>query len=302
MTSLADDFLTLRDLLRYAVSRFRKANLTFEQGTTTALDEAAFLLLWGLDLPIDQLEPYLDARLTRPEREKLLGLIETRVTTRKPAAYITGEAWIKGFRFIVDERVIVPRSYVGELLATDVSMIDNGSVRTVLDLCTGSGCLAILAAHAFPHAKVDAAELSADALAVAKLNVADYEIEDQVTLHQGDLFAPLKGKRYDLIVSNPPYIRDEVIERYPDEHRSEPRVAHSGGSDGLVIVRRIIDEAREHLEPEGRLLMEVGRGREALERAYPDIPFLWLDTEDAWGEMFLVNAAELPGGRAKKRK
>ena len=294
MTSLADDLLTLRDLLRYAVSRFRAEKIVFEQGTNNALDEAAFLLLWGLHLPIDQLDPFIDARLTRPEREKLIGLIEQLITSRKPAAYITGEAWIKSHRFIVDERVIVPRSYVGELLAGDVSVLQGGPVRRILDLCTGCGCLAILAALAFPEANVDAADLSAEAIDVAKLNVKDYELEGRVHLFIGDLFAPLKDARYDLIVCNPPYVRDAVVANYPPEHASEPVIAHSGGHDGLVLVRKILSEAARHLVPDGRLLVEVGYGATKLAADFPDVPFLWLETEDSEGDLFLLNADELP--------
>jgi len=294
MSNIADDLITLRDLLRYAVSRFTQSKLVFEQGTNNALDEAAFLLLWGLNLPIDQLDPFIDARLTRAEREKLLGIIEERIKHRKPAAYITGQAWIKSHRFIVDERVIIPRSYIGELLAGDASILEaGGPVRSVLDLCTGCACLAILAALAFPDAQVDAADLSSDALEVAKLNVADYEMSDQVHLHQGDLFGPLRGKRYDLIVCNPPYVRDAAVARYAPEHASEPLLAHAGGPDGLVIVRRILAEAAQHLNPDGRLLVEVGYGQKTLAAERADLPFLWLETEDSEGDMFLLNACDL---------
>jgi ribosomal protein L3 glutamine methyltransferase len=308
MSSIADEFLTLRDLLRYAVSRFTEAKLVFQQGTNNALDEAAFLLLWGLHLPIDQLEPFLDARLTKAERTKLIGIIEQRVATRKPAAYITGEAWIKNRSFIIDERAIIPRSYIGEVLAGgDTSLLENGPVRTILDLCTGCGCLAILAALAFPDAQVDAADLSSDALAVAKLNVADYEIGDQVSLFQGDLFAPLKGKRYDLIISNPPYVRDASVARYAPEHASEPMLAHAGGPDGLILVRKILAEAAQHLEPQGRLLVEVGYGQAKLAADRQDLPFLWLETEDSQGDMFLLTredlvAASAPAATPKRRK
>jgi ribosomal protein L3 glutamine methyltransferase len=307
MGGIETELITLRDYLRLAVSRFTEAKLVFEQGTNNALDEAAFLLLWGLNLPIDNLEPFLDARLTKSERLKCLGIIETRVTTRKPAAYITGEAWIKTHRFIIDERAIIPRSYIGELLAGDASILAaGGPVTTVLDLCTGSGCLAILAALAFPDAQVDAADLSSDALEVAKLNVADYELAGQVHLHQGDLFAPLQGKRYDLIISNPPYVRDASIARYAPEHASEPLLAHAGGADGLVLVRRILADAVQHLNPGGRLLVEVGYGQQKLAADRQDLPFLWLQTEDSEGDMFLLNAADLsppiPGKAAAKRR
>ncbi len=294
MDDTVNELLTLRDYLRFAVSRFTQAKLVFEQGTNNALDEAAFLLLWGLNLPIDQLDPFLDARLTKPERVKLLDIIEQRVKSRKPAAYITGEAWIKNNRFIIDERAIIPRSYIGELLAGDASILEaGGPVGAVLDLCTGCGCLAILAALAFPEAQVDAADLSGDALEVAKLNVADYQMQDQVRLFKGDLFEPLKGKRYDLIICNPPYVRDATVAGYSPEHASEPLLAHAGGPDGLVIVRRILAEAAQHLNPDGRLLVEVGYGQQKLAADRPDLPFLWLETEDSQGDMFLLNAADL---------
>ena len=307
MSEIADELITLRDCLRYAVSRFTQAKLVFEQGTNTALDEAAFLLLWGLHLPVDQLDPFLDARLTKSERETCLGIIETRITSRRPAAYITGEAWIKNRSFIIDERAIIPRSYIGELLAGgDTSVLEDGPVRTVLDLCTGCGCLAILAALAFPEAQVDAADLSADALDLAKLNVADYDIGDQVHLYHGDLFAPLKGKRYDLIISNPPYVRDESIARYAPEHASEPLLAHAGGPDGLVLVRKILAEAAQHLEPDGRLLVEVGYGQAKLSADRTDLPFLWLETEDSQGDMFLLKRKDLlaasPAPKPAKRR
>ena len=307
MTDIAGDLLTLRDLLRYAVSRFRAAGIVFEQGTNTALDEAAFLLLWGLNLPIDQLDPFLDARLVRAEREALIALIEKRIATRKPAAYLTGEAWIKTHRFAVDERVIVPRSFIGEMLAGDVSMLEGGPVRRILDLCTGSGCLAILAALAFPDAKVDAVDVSADALAVAKINVENYRLAGRIQLFEGDLFAPLKDRRYDLIVGNPPYVRDAVVAAYPPEHACEPAIAHAGGPDGLDIVRRIMADATRHLEAGGRLLVEVGLGQGKLAADFPDLPFLWLETEDSAGDVFLLRAEDLrmagagkPPGRRRK--
>ena len=308
MDGILDDLITLRDYLRLAVSRFTEAKLVFEQGTNNALDEAAFLLLWGLNLPIDQLDPFLDARLTRDERRKLLGIIDKRITSRKPAAYITGQAWIKNRSFIIDERAIIPRSYIGELLAGgDTSMLESGPIRTVLDLCTGCACLAILAALAFPEAQVDATDLSGDALEVAKLNVADYEIADQVHLYKGDLFAPLKGKCYDLIICNPPYVRDASVARYSPEHASEPLIAHAGGPDGLILVRRIMTEAPQYLEPAGRLLVEVGYGQAKLSADRPDLPFLWLETEDSQGDMFLLTredlvAADTPKAASKRRK
>ncbi|MCZ8316653.1 50S ribosomal protein L3 N(5)-glutamine methyltransferase [Phreatobacter sp.] len=302
--SPADDLITVRDLLRYAVSRFGAAKIAFGHGTTTALDEAAFILLEGLSLPIDDLAPWLEARLTRPERERLLGLIEARVTTRKPAPYLLGRAYIQGVPFRVDERVIIPRSYLGEMIMTGALAGDGAgpvpdpfAVERVLDLCTGSGCLAILAAMAFPESAVDAVDLSGDALEVAKLNVADHEMGERVTLFQGDLFAPLKGRRYDLIITNPPYVAQGEVDAFPAEFKAEPVMAHLGGADGLDIVRRILREAGNHLTPDGGLLCEIGTGRDILEEEF-DLPFLWLDSEESEGEVFWLPAQDLAGLRA----
>ncbi|MBD3848697.1 50S ribosomal protein L3 N(5)-glutamine methyltransferase [Bosea sp. SSUT16] len=300
MTAL-DDLLTLRDLLRYAVSRFNAAGLSFGHGTTNALDEAAFLLLEALKLPVDDINPWLDAHLTRDERACLLDLIEARVTTRKPAPYLVGRAYIHGLGFRVDERVIVPRSYIGELLMRGVLESEGlglvpepEAVGRVLDLCTGSACLAIIAAGRFPNAEVDAVELSPDALDVARLNVADYDLGDRVHLLQGDLFAPLDGQRYDLIIANPPYVTAEEVAAFPPEYASEPQMAHIAGADGLDLVHRILAQARNHLNPGGGLLCEVGTGREALEAVY-DLPFTWLDTEESEAEVFWIGEADLPG-------
>lgn len=304
MSGPADELSTLRDLLRYAVSRFREAGIVFGHGTTNALDEAAFLLLWGLNLPIDQLDPFVDARLTRPEREKLLGLIEARITTRKPAAYLTGEAWIGGHRFTVDERVIVPRSYIGELLTGEgLAVLDSSApVDRILDLCTGSGCLAILAALAFPEALVDAVDLSAEALSVARRNVAGYELEARLRLFEGDLFGPVAGQRYDLILSNPPYVTDAAVAAFPPEHAAEPGLAHAGGPDGLRIVRRLLGEACQFLNPTGQLLVEIGTRHAALAAEYPHLPFLWLDTKASSGEVFLLAAGDFTSPAASKRR
>lgn len=300
MTAL-DDLLTLRDLLRFAVTRFNAAGLSFGHGTTNALDEAAFLLLEALKLPVDDINPWLEARLTREERQRLLGLIEQRVTTRKPAAYLVGRAYIHGLGFRVDERVIVPRSYIGEILmrgtleSQGLGLVpEPEAIGRVLDLCTGSACLAIIAAGRFPHAQVDAVELSPAALEVARLNVADYDLEDRVHLFEGDLFAPLRGQRYDLVIANPPYVTAEEVAAFPPEYGSEPQMAHIAGADGLDIVHRILNEARRHLNPGGGLICEVGTGREALEAAY-DLPFTWLDTEESEGEVFWLDEADLPG-------
>ncbi|QJP12199.1 50S ribosomal protein L3 N(5)-glutamine methyltransferase [Starkeya sp. ORNL1] len=296
----ADDLRTVRDFLRLAVSRFSEAGLVFGHGTNTALDEAAFMVLESLHLPVDELDPWLDARLTREERGRLTNLIEQRVTTRRPAAYLLGRTYIRGVPFRSDERAIVPRSYLGELLAGDLfggdgfALVEQPErVERVLDLCTGSGCLAILAAMVFPNAKVDAVDLSEDALALADENVADHDLVDRIELLQGDLFAPLEGRRYDLIVTNPPYVDAEAMAGLPAEYRHEPPLAFAGGPDGLDIVRRIIDEAPEHLTPSGGMICEIGTGREILDDEYPHLPFLWLDTEESEGEVFWLSAKDL---------
>ncbi len=289
-----DELLTVRDLLRYAVSRFRAAELTYGHGTTGALDEAAFLVLEGLHLPVDDINPWLDARLTRPEREHLLGLFEARISTRKPAPYLVGKAYIQGIPFRVDERVIVPRSFIAELMLGPEGLVpEPEAVGSVLDLCTGSGCLAIIAAMCFPEAEVDAVDLSAEALEVARLNVADHEMGERVRLLQGDLFAPVKGRRYDLIISNPPYVAAAEVAAFTPEYASEPPMAHLGGEDGLDLVRRIIAEAAEHLSETGVLVCEIGTGRHFIEEDYPDLPLMWLDTAESEGEVFLVSGAAL---------
>jgi ribosomal protein L3 glutamine methyltransferase len=297
---LALELFTLRDMLRYAVSRFREAGLVHAHGATTALDEAAYLILETLHLPHDQLEPFIEANLTLAEREKLLGLIEARIETRKPAAYLTGRTYIQGVPFKVDERVIVPRSYIGEMLFTglfggeDFALIDDvHAVRSVLDLCTGSGCLAILAAHIFPNAMIDAVELSPDAAEVARINIAESGFGDRIALFEGDLFEPVKDRKYDLIIANPPYVDAETMAELPPEFRAEPAMALAGGPDGLDIVRRILKQAREHLNEEGGLLCEIGTDREILDEEHPDVNFLWLDSVESSGEVFWVTKEQL---------
>ncbi len=302
-----ETFLTPRDWLRYAVSRFLSAGLAFGHGATTALDEAAFLILDSLSLPIDTLEPFLDARLLRHERARLLELIEARASTRKPAAYLLNRAYIKGVPFYVDERVIVPRSLIGELLMTvlaeDSELIGGpDGVASVLDLCAGGGSLAILAARVFPNARIAAVDVSPDALEVAKRNLEDHGLGDRIALQRGDLFAPLKGKRFDLILANPPYVDAETIAGFPPEYAAEPTIAHAGGPDGLDIVRRILSEAPEHLTAGGALVCEVGGAGGRLEHEFPHLPFVWLDTEDTSGEVFLLRASDFEAARRRPRR
>ncbi len=247
-----------------------------------------------LKLPLDELESVLDRQLTPAELESLERIARRRIDERKPAAYLTREAWLGEFRFYVDERVIVPRSYIAELLRDDLYpwVKEDQPVDTALDLCTGSGCLAILLALAFPDAQVDATDLSADALEVAARNVSDYKLEERVHLTRGDLFAGLTG-RYDLIVSNPPYVNRESMEALPQEYRAEPRMALAGGEDGLEIVRRLIGQAGAHLNEQGILVVEIGHNRDALEQAFPKLPFTWLETSGGDGFVFLLAAADL---------
>jgi ribosomal protein L3 glutamine methyltransferase len=296
--------LTIRDWLRYAVSRFNSAGLVYGHGTAAALDEAAFLILHTLHLPIDQIDPWLDARLLMDEKRALNEIIERRISSRKPAAYLTNAAWIGSHSFYVDERVIVPRSYIGELLRDGLAgVVPEGSeVRRVLDLCTGSGCLAILAALAFPEAKVDASDISSDALAVAERNVGDYGLQERISLIQSDLLEGLGKQRYDLIIANPPYVTAAAVAAFPPEYAAEPAIAHAGGEDGLDAVRRILAHAGEHLAPEGTLVVEVGTGRETIESEYAELPFLWLDTAESEGEVLALNGSDLPSGKRKPRR
>lgn len=273
-------FSTVRDLLRFAVSRFNAAGLFFGHGTSNAVDEAAYLILHALHLPLDTLDPFLDAKLLPQEVETVLQLLESRVTRRVPAAYLTHEAWLGDFKFYVDERVIVPRSFIAELLRERLTpwVHDPEQVCMALDLCTGSGCLAILLAHAFPQAQVDALDLSPDALAVARRNVSDYGLEERITCIQSDLFQAVPGHTYDVIVSNPPYVNQASMRDLPQEYRHEPALALASGEDGLDHIRRILQHAYRHLNPSGLLVLELGHNRTALEQAFPALEFTWPET------------------------
>jgi ribosomal protein L3 glutamine methyltransferase len=297
------ELLTLLDFVRYAVSRFVEAKLVFAHGTTDPVAEAAFLVCETLHLHPDQFEMFASARVTAQEAKKIVDVIGRRVATRKPAAYLVNKIYMRGLPFYVDERTIVPRSFIGELLDShfrgqgdddDTSLIDDPlGVERVLDLCTGSGCLAVLAAGAFPNAAIDAVDISRDALEVAARNVAEYGLAHRVTLLRGDLFKAIGDGRYDLIMSNPPYVDAEGMAELPRECRAEPKLAFDGGADGLDMIRRILQEAERHLTPGGGLLCEIGRGRERLEAAFPQLPLLWLDSEESEGEVFWIGAADL---------
>ena len=291
-----NELFTVRDHLRYAVSRFTAAGLFFGHGSDNAWDEAAYLTLHTLSLPLDRLEPFLDARLLPQEREALLEIYRRRCEDRLPAAYLTGEAWLAGHRFHVDERVIVPRSFIAELLQEHLTpwVDDPWSIRTVLDLCTGSGCLAILAALAVPEARVDAVDLSPEAISVAERNVAEYRLHDRVEIIRSDAFSKLQGRRYDLIISNPPYVNADSVAALPPEYLHEPVMALGSGKDGLDFTRIILREAKRHLTEDGLLVVEIGHNRAELEAAYPTLPFTWLDTAAGDEYVFLLHAADLP--------
>jgi ribosomal protein L3 glutamine methyltransferase len=299
---------TIRDFFRWAASRFAEARLAYGHGTDNAVDEAAFIILETLHLPIDQLDPFLDARLTTGERQAVADIIDQRIATRRPAPYLTGSAYIQGIRFRSDERALVPRSFIGELIATDALgpeglelLPDAEAVSSVLDIGTGSGCLAILAAMAFPNAYVDAVDISRPALDLAALNVADHHLKERVTLIEGDLFKPIGNRRYDLIIANPPYVSAEAMAALPAEYRHEPAGALASGDDGLDIVRRILREAGDHLNDGGGLLCEVGTGRPLLEAAFGSTGFLWLDTEASSGEVFWLGADQLQARKAEPK-
>ncbi|MEQ1593411.1 MAG: 50S ribosomal protein L3 N(5)-glutamine methyltransferase [Thiobacillaceae bacterium] len=287
---------TVRDCLRFAVSRFNEAELFFGHGSDNAYDEAVYLILHTLHLPLEQLDPFLDARLTKTELATVLVIVRRRIEERLPAAYLTHEAWLGEHAFYVDERVIVPRSFIAELLREQLApwIDDPDTVGSVLDLCTGSGCLAILAALVFPNTEVDAIDLSPDALDVAAINVGEYDLDEQIELIQSDLFNNLAGRTYDLIISNPPYVNAESVALLPQEYLHEPELALGSGDDGLDATRIILASAKTHLNPGGFLVVEIGHNRDELEAAYPHLPFTWLDTHSGDQHVFLLRRDELP--------
>lgn len=282
---------TVRDLQRFAVSRFTESHLHFGHGNTNARDEAAYLILSALHLPHDELDPWLDARLLPQEVEAVLALLKERVTTRKPAAYLTHEAWLGDFRFYVDERVIVPRSFIAEIMLNDglAPWIEYPElIHRAMDLCTGSGCLAILAAHVFPDASIDALDISPEALEVAQINVSEYSLNEQINLLQSDVFSAVEGETYDLIISNPPYVDAPSVAALPEEYLHEPPESLGSGDDGLDVTREILERATTFLNPFGVLVVEIGHNREELEANYPPLPFVWLDTASGDGFVFLL--------------
>jgi ribosomal protein L3 glutamine methyltransferase len=295
ITQAQSQLRTIRDLLRFAVSQFNQASLHFGHGCANAYDEAAYLILKTLHLPLDQLEPFLDARLLDDECKQVLTMIDRRVTQRTPAAYLTHEAWLGDYSFYVDERVIIPRSFIAELLQTQLSpwITDPDAIFSALDLCTGSGCLAILMAHGFQNAHIDAIDISTQALEVAHKNVQGYGLEDRIQLIESNLFSALSEKKYNLIISNPPYVNAASMAELPQEYQHEPHNALASGLDGLDATRLILRNAAQYLTDDGLLLVEIGHNRAVLEQAYPQLPFTWLETSAGDEFVFLLRRDQL---------
>lgn len=289
------NFTTIRDFLRYAITRFNNAKLYFGHGSNNAFDEAAYLILHTLKLPLDKLDPFLDAQLLPNEIDAVLKVIEQRAIERLPAAYITNEAWLGGYRFYVDQRVIVPRSFIAELIPEQFApwVADPESVTNILELCTGSGCLPIMLADAFPNAHVDTADISPEALEVARRNVDDYELQDRITLIESDLYSNIPKKKYDLIITNPPYVNSDSMSKLPEEYRREPQIALAGGADGMDLVRKIVAGAAKRLTPKGILMVEIGNERANAEAAFPDLDLTWLSTSAGDDMVFLLTADQL---------
>lgn len=295
MTESFDELQTVRDIIRYAISEFNRANLFFGHGSDNAWDEAVYLTLHALHLPLDNLEPFLEARLLKHEKEHCLSLIKARVERRVPLAYLTGEAWLQGNRFIVNEHVLVPRSPISELIAEQLQpwVVDPDAPLNILDMCTGSGNLAILAALEFPHAHVDAADISEQALEIARQNVELYQLGHQVHLYQSDLFEQLPPKAYDVIICNPPYVNSTSMEALPDEYRNEPALALAGGEDGMDLVRRILYAAPNYLNDNGFMVLEIGHEYENFLTAFPSISPTLLETETTHESILLLTREDL---------
>lgn len=287
---------TIRDFIRFTTTSLYRSDATFMHGYDNPEDEATFLVLKCLSLPLEDQERFIDCRVTEEEKENLATAIDERCNQLIPTAYITKEWWLTGHPFYVDDRVLIPRSYIAELLEEELSpwITDPENVTSVLDLCTGSGCLAIIAAETFPNAAVDAADISTDALDVAGINIADYNLDEVVTPIKTDVFSNLQGKKYDLIISNPPYVTSQAMEALPGEYCHEPALALEAGEDGMDIVKKIISQAKSHLNDGGLLVVEIGNGKEAFEALYPEIPVMWLTTSGGDDQVFLVKKEDLP--------
>ena len=286
---------TIRDLYRWAITEMENADLSYGHGSPDAAEEASFLICRALKLPFERFETFFDAALTHNELVRLVHLIDRRVHDKTPTAYLLKEAWLTGHRFYIDERALIPRSYIAELLEEDLApwIDDPYEVESVLALCTGSGCLAILAQGTFPNARVTGSDISADALEVAKINRRDYGLEDDLELVQGDLFASLEGRRFELIITNPPYVTTASMARLPAEYRHEPALALGAGDDGMDVVRRILREAKDHLTENGMIIVEVGDGLEAVEAMYPGLPLTWLTVSGGDDQVFMARAEDL---------
>jgi len=285
---------TIRDFVRWGVTQFNQAELVYGHGTDNAWDEAVNLILTLLSLPPDIDTSILDAKVLLSEKKIIVEKIKKRVEERTPVPYLVNESWFAGLNFYVDERVIIPRSPIAELLDEEFSpWVDGNDVQNILDLCTGSGCIAISAALVFPQAQIDAVDISPDALAVAQINVERFGLEDSVHLVQSDLFSQIQAKRYDIIISNPPYVTQLEYNALPKEYIHEPRQALFGGEDGLAFVRRILEQAHEYLTSTGILIVEIGFAQEKLEAEFPSIPFTWLQFERGGEGVFLLTAEEL---------
>lgn len=289
-----EEMITVRDFIRWGVTHFNQAELVYGHGTENSWDEAVNLVLTSLHLPPDIDTNVLDSRLTQSEKETVANRIKSRVEDRIPVPYLVNEAWFAGLNFYVDQRVVIPRSPIAELLEDELSpWVEQTNVQNILDLCTGSGCIAISAAITFPQAKVDAVDLSPEALEVAKINVERFGLEENVRLIQSDVFSKLKGKRYDIIISNPPYVSKAEYDALPAEYNHEPKMALESGNEGLDVVREILAHAEEHLTPTGLLIVEVGYSQDLLESYYPGVPFTWLQFERGGEGVFLLTAEEL---------
>ena len=293
--SLHNEIFTLRDWLRFTVSHFENSDIFFGHGTDNAYDEAVWLLMSALHLPLDTLDNFLDARITESERKHLAQLVQQRIENHTPTAYLVKEAWLKGFKFYVDERVIVPRSFIAELLENSLApWIEYPEmVESAADICTGSGCLGVLLANAFPNAAIDVVDISPEAIEVANINIANYGLQGQITAIQSDMFTALKGKSYDLIVSNPPYVDAPSMAQLPQEYRNEPQLALGSGEAGLDHTHTILREAANYLNDGGLLVVEIGHNREALLAAYPNVQFVWLEVESGDEFVFLLSKEQL---------
>lgn len=291
----AEELFTIRDWLRFTVSRFEESGVFYGHGTDNAYDEAVWLVMSALHLPHNTLENFLDASLTEQERRHVAHLIERRVTERIPTAYLLREGWLRGYKFYVDERVIVPRSHIAELLEEQLApWIENPElIQSAADICTGSGCLGILLAHAFPNAAIDVVDISPDAITVTNINISNYGLEERVTAIQSDMFKALKGKTYDLIISNPPYVDAQSMAALPQEYRNEPQLALGSGVAGLNHTHTLLREAPKHLNEGGLLVVEIGHNRDALLDAYPNLPFTWLEVEAGGEFVFLLTKEQL---------